>query len=446
MPFESPPTSSSSTSSSHSQQQQQQHANQQPQQKVSVGRLNSFKKSCEQCRKRRRVCNSERPCAHCKEAKQDCVYSVVTDHSRGVFSTQAARRLSSGSACETCRRRKTKCDGASPCNFCATNNIDCVNNSERRHVNKHHGGKSTIAGVTTAAPGEAMDRIEDRLRRIERLMTAFTPSPLSTSSSLITNDPHHIKTGGSHKVRPCRHSVQGINVAKEQLELKSKYEIKRRASPYSSPTRYGSLSPPPHPSTPPPLPPTASTTTSPVSIMRPSNSQTSIAHSMLNLSISPSSSSTMSSGVNMNQPYPLTSTSSPSTCTISTHSSVSVWPISPPTSSGSNSNSKRQELDAFLMEQQQQQQQQQHHHQQQQQQHLPSPPSSARSTSSLKQYDHNNEWKTSGAIPSLMDQLSKRTFATSAVDYTITHYPIYPLTPPTSQSRTSPSLQRPTSS
>lgn len=236
MPFESPLNSSSSTtssSSSHSQPPSYRHANPPPppQQKVSVGRLNSLKKSCEQCRKRRRVCNSERPCAHCKEAHQDCVYSVVTDHSRGVFSTQAARRLSSGSACETCRRRKTKCDGASPCNFCATNNIDCVNNSERRHVNKHHGGgKSTIAGATAAAaaPGEAMDRIEDRLRRIERLMTAFTPSPLSTSSSLITNDPHHLKTGASHKVRPCRHSVQGINVAKEQLELKSKYEIKRR--------------------------------------------------------------------------------------------------------------------------------------------------------------------------------------------------------------------------
>ncbi|KAF1799632.1 hypothetical protein FB192DRAFT_1286846 [Mucor lusitanicus] len=339
MPFESPLNSSSSTtssSSSHSQPPSYRHANPppQPQQKVSVGRLNSLKKSCEQCRKRRRVCNSERPCAHCKEAHQDCVYSVVTDHSRGVFSTQAARRLSSGSACETCRRRKTKCDGASPCNFCATNNIDCVNNSERRHVNKHHGGgKSTIAGATAAAaaPGEAMDRIEDRLRRIERLMTAFTPSPLSTSSSLITNDPHHLKTGASHKVRPCRHSVQGINVAKEQLELKSKYEIKRRGNP--------------------------------VSIMRPSNSQTSIAHSMLNLSISPSSSSTMSSGIHPNQPYPLASTSSPSMSS---------------------------------------------------------------------SYD----------VPY---QLSKRTFATSAVDYTITHYPIYPLTPPPSQSRTSPSLQRPTS-
>lgn len=200
------------------------------------------------------------------------------------------------------------------------------------------------------------------------------------------------------------------------------------------------------------MPPTSSVTTSPVSIMRPSNSQTSIAHSMLNLSISPSSSSTMSSGVNMSQPYPLASTSSPS---MSTQSSVSMRPLSPPTSSGSTS--KRHELDRFLMEQQQQQQQQ----------HLPSPPNSARSTSSLKlQHDHNNEWKTSGAIPSLMgkngcvsvynvqsndssfyiDQLSKRTFATSAVDYTITHYPIYPLTPPPSQSRTSPSLKRPTSS
>lgn len=122
--------------------------------------------------------------------------------------------------------------------------------------------------------------------------------------------------------------------------------------------------------------------------MRPSNSQTSIAHSMLNLSISPSSSSTMSSGIHPNQPYPLASTSSPSM------SSVSMWPLSPPTSSGSTT-SKRHELDKFLMEQQQQQQQ-----------HLPSPPNSARSTSSLKQqqqqHDHNNEWKTSGAIPSLM--------------------------------------------
>ncbi|KAI7890535.1 uncharacterized protein EV154DRAFT_564291 [Mucor mucedo] len=38
---------------------------------------------------------------------------------------QYARRLSSGSACETCRRRKTKCDGGQPCAFCSSNGIKC---------------------------------------------------------------------------------------------------------------------------------------------------------------------------------------------------------------------------------------------------------------------------------------------------------------------------------
>ncbi|KAI8067797.1 hypothetical protein BC940DRAFT_333366 [Gongronella butleri] len=42
------------------------------------------------------------------------------------------RRLSSGSACETCRRRKTKCDGGQPCVFCATNGVDCVHRPSRR--------------------------------------------------------------------------------------------------------------------------------------------------------------------------------------------------------------------------------------------------------------------------------------------------------------------------
>ncbi|KAG2232674.1 hypothetical protein INT48_006853 [Thamnidium elegans] len=35
------------------------------------------------------------------------------------------RRLSSGSACETCRKRKTKCDGGQPCAFCSSNGIEC---------------------------------------------------------------------------------------------------------------------------------------------------------------------------------------------------------------------------------------------------------------------------------------------------------------------------------
>ena len=43
-----------------------------------------------------------------------------------------SRRLSSGSACEACRRRKTKCDGGQPCAYCASNSIECVHRNTRR--------------------------------------------------------------------------------------------------------------------------------------------------------------------------------------------------------------------------------------------------------------------------------------------------------------------------
>ncbi|KAG1577470.1 hypothetical protein G6F47_013082 [Rhizopus delemar] len=220
-----------------------------------------IKKTCEQCKRRSRPCDSQRPCTQCIEADQDCAYSVVHDYSQSVFSTHAARRLSSGSACETCRRRKTKCDGASPCGFCAANGIECVNYSERRLLSKKQ-----------QQPTEAIDRIEDRLRRIERLMAAFAPS--------ITNNP----PAESHKVRPQRHSVQGVNSAREKKEL----------------------------------------------------------------------------------------------------------------------NHHRSKNEYF---------------------NLPSPPESR----------SEHEWK--NTIPSLMDQLSKRTFATSSNEYTVTQYPIYPLTPPPTQQK-----------
>ncbi|KAI8090114.1 uncharacterized protein B0P05DRAFT_529400 [Gilbertella persicaria] len=287
----------------------------------------TLKKSCEQCRRRRRACNSQRPCSHCLEEDQHCVYSVIPDQSRTVFSTQAARRLSSGSACETCRRRKTKCDGGNPCSFCATNHIECVNHSERRHLAKYQQQQQK--------PAEAMDRIEDRLRRIERLMTAFTPSPLSITES--------------HKmVRPHRHSVQGINVAKEQTEMQM---MKRRG--YSH--RYGSLSPPPQ-----------------------ANSTTYIAHSMHHLTISPSDSSSTDS------PFPLTSASSPSM--------RMGAPLSPPVSSGKQTEDIHAANDQSLPE----------------------------------------DWKQPSTMPSLMDQLSNRTFTTTAMHYSMKPFPIYPLTPPPS--------------
>lgn len=197
-------------------------------------------RTCEQCRRRRRACDGQRPCTHCAVGDLNCVYSVVSDLPRTVFLTSTARRLSSGSACETCRRRKTKCDGATPCAYCASAGIPCVNNSERR---KRFMGIPSPPKPSTSADApdaDAIDRIEDRLQRIEKLMTAFAPtanSPLSSQSQ----PPHSAKQTGHHQVDPSfrkplssppprkhRHSVQGISVAKEQAELRTAYALKKK--------------------------------------------------------------------------------------------------------------------------------------------------------------------------------------------------------------------------
>lgn len=88
--------------------------------------------SCDLCKRKKVTCNGERPCANCFN-RNECKYT--TERYRPTLlasSNPQSRRLSSGSACETCRRRKTKCDGQQPCNYCSTNGIECLNNSERR--------------------------------------------------------------------------------------------------------------------------------------------------------------------------------------------------------------------------------------------------------------------------------------------------------------------------
>ncbi|KAI8343248.1 hypothetical protein BC941DRAFT_508694 [Chlamydoabsidia padenii] len=429
-------------------------------------------RACEPCRRRKRLCNGQKPCLLCKTESIECVYSVISDHPRGVFTTNTARRLSSGSACETCRRRKTKCDGSNPCAFCAANNLKCVNNAERRKrasisvttsppssslstspsssqqvlspsssssstttspLPSTSRSSSTITSTaltnqhsSTTQPGsdhETMDRIEDRLRRIEQLMTVFSPSPLSQSTIYPDNNKNNNtntnanrrnyrnnSTAGSHFnlpphfVRQQRHSVQGIAVAKEQLELK----IARRAMS-SSPPQFGHT---PSPSserlhagayiTPPnsggknqqqqaPSPPPLSPEQSSTMIRQTSNQSHPLTSSMLNLTLSPSSS----------------------------------------ISSSSNSSSMhllQSSLSTPLNEQQQQQQQQQHAY------------SSFGSFNSHQQRDYHPITSTAvPPMPSLMDQLSKRTFVTNHSDYPVrTSYPIYPLSP-------SPTLLTPTS-
>ncbi|CAO3633316.1 unnamed protein product [Mucor fragilis] len=397
-------------------------------------------RGCEPCKRRKRICNGGRPCSHCIDEFHDCVYSVVSDHPRSVFSTNTARRLSSGSACETCRRRKTKCDGNSPCSFCASNGIDCVNNSERRKRSvvasslsspsnlpitssslatssdntalhstaTSNTATSSAATATTNAAGagdnEAIDRIEDRLRRIEKLMTAFTPSPLSqspltkeikelkhaASGFRKMSSPHlqHASARPHTHARQQRHSIHSVSSAPSSAStLKKEHSEFHRSSnlPYSSPPNSSKSSSSAataaanqHSSVSSPSPPLSPR------ILKQSSSQHStnvVASSMLNLSLSPSSSSTSSSS------YMQPSISTPT-------SPLAHHPVGD-----------------------------------QQQQHAWNPHPNATS-SSLQ-----NEWKQSSPIPSLMDQLSKCTFVTTAMDYTTVHYPIYPITPPPTNSK-----------
>ncbi|KAI7847103.1 hypothetical protein BDC45DRAFT_576205 [Circinella umbellata] len=59
----------------------------------------------------------------------------------------STRRLSSGSACEVCRKRKTKCDGGNPCGFCAVNGIECVHRATRRKKTSLAIGSSNITAA-----------------------------------------------------------------------------------------------------------------------------------------------------------------------------------------------------------------------------------------------------------------------------------------------------------
>lgn len=55
------------------------------------------------------------------------------------------RRLGSGSACERCRSRKTKCDGGRPCAFCISHNVPCIHrpsNRKRKPSPKYRDNKS----------------------------------------------------------------------------------------------------------------------------------------------------------------------------------------------------------------------------------------------------------------------------------------------------------------
>ncbi|KAL9556660.1 hypothetical protein PS6_002231 [Mucor atramentarius] len=82
------------------------------------------------------------------------------------------RRLGSGSACERCRSRKTKCDGGQPCSFCASHGIQCVHRQTKKKRNSFPYAATATASSDTGTVAA---------------VTAATPAPINDSSTLDVN-------------------------------------------------------------------------------------------------------------------------------------------------------------------------------------------------------------------------------------------------------------------
>ncbi|GAN03650.1 hypothetical protein MAM1_0045d03105 [Mucor ambiguus] len=80
-----------------------------------------------------------------------CTNSNTNSNKRSSFEAiiHHPRRLGSGSACERCRSRKTKCDGGQPCSFCASHGIQCVHRQNKKKRNSYPYATSTITTSNT---------------------------------------------------------------------------------------------------------------------------------------------------------------------------------------------------------------------------------------------------------------------------------------------------------
>ncbi|ORY99140.1 hypothetical protein BCR43DRAFT_513274 [Syncephalastrum racemosum] len=109
------------------------------------------------------------------------------------------QRLSSGSACETCRRRKTKCDGGNPCAFCASNRIECMHRATRRKrsaatlarvrdaptsTTRPATAAAAAAAVLTPVPMEGHNPLSKQVSCPSLILSApWSPSTASTAST-----------------------------------------------------------------------------------------------------------------------------------------------------------------------------------------------------------------------------------------------------------------------
>ncbi|PYH92486.1 Zn(II)2Cys6 transcription factor [Aspergillus ellipticus CBS 707.79] len=115
------------------------------------------------------------------------MYHSPTSVERSEDDSQKAARKRIARACDSCYKRKIKCDGALPqCNWCSHHNIPCL---FERAITRKRKAKHDARG-SRATPGLA-----ERIERIEKFLTdnlLKEPTPTATPSSEDREEPHPI--------------------------------------------------------------------------------------------------------------------------------------------------------------------------------------------------------------------------------------------------------------
>lgn len=112
-----------------------------------------------------------------------CTNSNTNSNKRSSFEAiiHHPRRLGSGSACERCRSRKTKCDGGQPCSFCASHGIQCVHRQNKKKRNSYPYATSTAATTNTTATTSTTTS------KARTLAAIVTSTPINDTSRLDVN-------------------------------------------------------------------------------------------------------------------------------------------------------------------------------------------------------------------------------------------------------------------
>ncbi|CZR40770.1 uncharacterized protein FPRO_10358 [Fusarium proliferatum ET1] len=118
--------------------------------------------------------------SHTTDGESDGAFGFTRQHPGQDPNAESKPRVAK--ACETCRRRKRKCDGNSPCSSCVKNNIECAYVLERKRKQRDSELVSNLEDQVLA--------LKDYVRKLEAAC-GYANLPDFASSSLEDEGPAH---------------------------------------------------------------------------------------------------------------------------------------------------------------------------------------------------------------------------------------------------------------